>query len=537
MAAPPPSVPRRIGASAPFAGLPWAILLAAFPILALLPPTHPGGIAGATPLEAQVPTGFADATLPGGPSVATRPVSGLSAEESVAARARETLELDFAALRIFRPGHAFWQHVFLIPDGSIAYGSNLDGRLLAVFPTQRNWSDSGRWEEDGLAQLLRGASLPANLTQRRERVAELLEPTVGPVLHNATRGRFLLPNAQRYGAFLAEWGAIYERFGVPAEIGLAQAILESGLNGTVRSEARAVGFCQWLERNWDRMKRHAAPVVIEGHNQTTQAPYCAAYLAVLTTKYGSLVPALSEHHAGGTNVGRTIINGARLGGSDMREQYFLGSELARDLRAMAPGRYSDVVRTYGPRSFRYAEMVFGNTWTVQKIVRETPQEPIHAMRAQRNIPLEEVTRRTGLSADQVRRYNPALVRQVPRGANLYLPMRVEEFGPDATFWQRPMDPAYAALLDEFLRLQVSLEYWDDAPFQSVLDDFRTRFRATATEEGAVMAAVLGYVMDEARGDGRPRILAEFRTSPRVQQLFQEGVRERERTLGSSVEVR
>ena len=39
--------------------------------------------------------------------------------------------------------------------------------------------------------------------------------------------------------------------------------------------------------------------------------------------YGSFIPALSEHHAGGVNVGRTVINGERLGGEDAREQYLL----------------------------------------------------------------------------------------------------------------------------------------------------------------------------------------------------------------------
>jgi len=46
-----------------------------------------------------------------------------------------------------------------------------------------------------------------------------------------------------------------------------------------------------------------SPVPIEGQNQTTQAPYCAAYVSVLATKYGSFIPAVSEHNAGGTNVG------------------------------------------------------------------------------------------------------------------------------------------------------------------------------------------------------------------------------------------
>ena len=107
-----------------------------------------------------------------------------------------------------------------------------------------------------------------------------------------------------------------------ALIGLAQAILESGLKGTARSGANALGFCQFLRRNWDRLNR-ATPHVIEAFNQTTQAPYCAAYLSVLATMYGSFIPALSEHHAGGVNVGRAVINGERLGGTSPREQYLL----------------------------------------------------------------------------------------------------------------------------------------------------------------------------------------------------------------------
>ena len=42
---------------------------------------------------------------------------------------------DLAAMETFRPGFSFWQHIFTIPDGFIAFGSAVDGRLLAVFPT------------------------------------------------------------------------------------------------------------------------------------------------------------------------------------------------------------------------------------------------------------------------------------------------------------------------------------------------------------------------------------------------------------------
>ena len=107
--------------------------------------------------------------------------------------------------------------------------------------------------------------------------------------------------------------------------------------------------------------------MIEAYNQTTQAPYCAAYLTILATMYDSYIPALSEHHAGGVNVGRTVINGERLGGVGSREQYLIGSDFAASLRDISIQRYRDLFRTYGPRSSLYAEMVFGNMVNVRRI--------------------------------------------------------------------------------------------------------------------------------------------------------------------------
>ncbi|MGH8518143.1 MAG: transglycosylase SLT domain-containing protein [Panacagrimonas sp.] len=431
---------------------------------------------------------------------------------------------DFETLQSFRPGYTFWRHIFTIPDGSIAYGSAIDGRLLAVFPTRGDWIRDADWKDPSLANLLAGRQLARDLDTRREQVAALLEQVVGPVLHNPTRGRFLLPNAQRYGRFVGEWAAIYERFGVPPEIGLAQAILESGFNPTRRSEARAVGFCQWLARNWRRLNR-LSPHVIEGHNQTTQAPYCAAYLSVLATKYGSFVPALSEHNAGGTNVGRRLITGAHLGAEDVRTRYFLGAKLARDLRALPGKEYENVYQSYGPRSYLYAEMVFGNTLNVRSLIASTPQTSIHAMRAPRAISLAEIIKRTSLPADEVRRFNPALVGWVPAQATLYLPSYVSEFGPDVAFWRRPPSPAYVAVLNDFVRLDPGAEQWDDPAFAPVLTDFKRRFRETNTEEGVVMETVLTYAMDQAYTSSRRTLLSEFRRSDLVRRLIERGVLE------------
>src|SRR5689334_19144457 len=151
-------------------------------------------------------------------------------------------EADLAAMQRFRPGYPFWQYVFTLHDGAIAFGSATDGRLLVTFPKKGDWSRHAVWSDPALASVLDGQVLARNVSKRREQVAALLEQTAGPVLNNATRGDALQFNARRYGPFLSEWGAIYDRFGVPAEIGLAQVIFESGMNATKRSEANAVGF-------------------------------------------------------------------------------------------------------------------------------------------------------------------------------------------------------------------------------------------------------------------------------------------------------
>lgn len=442
-----------------------------------------------------------------------------TAADTIAARVRA----DVAAMQTFRPGYRFWRHVFTIPDGSIAFGSAADGRLLATFPARGDWTRRGVWMDPALARTLDGRSLARTLGERREQVARLMERAAGPVMHNSTRGDALRLSVPRYGQLLGEWGAIYERFGVPADIGLAQVIFESGLSGTARSNANAVGFCQWQRKNWKRLN-YFSPIPIQERNQTTQAPYCAAYLSILATKYGSFIPALSEHNAGGTNVGRALIAGERLGGADVRARYLLGSQLARELRTL-PG-YEEVYGSYGIRSHLYAEMVFGGAANVSEAIASAPQIPIHAMRTARALSLSEIVERTGISPAEARRFNPALVERVPAGATLYLPIYVAEFGSDVAFWRRPPAPAYAAVLDDFISLAPGVERWDNPSFAPVLADFRRRFRATNTEEGLVMDTVLAYAMDQAYTSPRRSLLADYRNSETVRSLIERGVLER-----------
>ena len=170
-------------------------------------------------------------------------------------------------------------------------------------------------------------------------------------------------------------------------------------------------------------------------------------------------------------------------------------------------------------------MVFGNTVNVTKLVAEYPQERIFAMRAPRSVPLAEVTRTTGLSVDEVKRFNPALVRRVPARANLYLPRYVEEFGPDVSFWHEPPTGEFVSVLREFLQLEAGVQRWQEESFEATLQGFQRRFKQTDTEEGSVMATALAYVTDNLRRSRRSAILEEFRTSSRILQLFRRGLQE------------
>ena len=171
---------------------------------------------------------------------------------------------------------------------------------------------------------------------------------------------------------------------MPAEIGLAQAILESGLDGTARSRANALGFCQWLRRNWQHLNR-LSPAVIEAYNQTTQAPYCAAYLSILGDHVRQLHPGAVGAPLGRRQRGpRRSSTASGWAASTLARAVPHGLAVrARPAEHRRCSGYRDLYRTYGLRSFRYAEMVFGNTINVQRIRAEVPQERIFAMRTPR----------------------------------------------------------------------------------------------------------------------------------------------------------
>jgi hypothetical protein len=220
-----------------------------------------------------------------------------------------------------------------------------------------------------------------------------------------------------------------------------------------------------------------------------------------------------------------VINGERLGGMGSREQYFLGSNFASSLREISFERYRDLFQTYGYKSSLYAEMVFGNMVNVKRLTGEYPQSPIFAMRLSKALPALDITARTGLKLDEVKRFNPALDARVPAQANLYLPFYVQAFGTDVSFWHRPPTPQYAAALNDFLHVDGGIERWHEASFETTLRTFQDRFEATRTEEGSVMATTLAYVISDLRTSRRAAILEEFRTSGRILDLFKRGVDE------------
>jgi len=125
------------------------------------------------------------------------------------------LQADLTVVKAFRPAYPFWQHIFTIRDGRIAFGSAQDGRLVVTFPVKGDWLKDGLWVDPAMSATLGGRPFPVRLDDRRDEVVRRLEPTIGPLLHNPTRGLFLLPNVPKYGPFLSEWSLIYERSASP----------------------------------------------------------------------------------------------------------------------------------------------------------------------------------------------------------------------------------------------------------------------------------------------------------------------------------
>ena len=134
----------------------------------------------------------------------------LSAEPTEHVEAR--LQADLEVVKAFRPAYPFWRHIFTITDGRIAFGSAKDGRLIVTFPSKGDWSKDAVWTDPALAPSVSGVTWPTRLDDRRDLAVRRLEPVTGPLVHNPTRGRFLLPNVPKYGPFLEEWSRIYERF-------------------------------------------------------------------------------------------------------------------------------------------------------------------------------------------------------------------------------------------------------------------------------------------------------------------------------------
>ena len=103
-----------------------------------------------------VPRGGAQSSLPADENAR-------QASELVQARRAE----DLAAIIRYRPGYQFWRHVFTIPDGHVAYGSAVDGRLLVVFPTKGDWLTQADWKDTTLAHVLDGKKLAAKALHPR----------------------------------------------------------------------------------------------------------------------------------------------------------------------------------------------------------------------------------------------------------------------------------------------------------------------------------------------------------------------------------
>jgi hypothetical protein len=215
----------------------------------------------------------------------------------------------------------------------------------------------------------------------------------------------------------------------------------------------------------------------------------------------------------------------------------LGSNFASSLREISFSAYRDLFQTYGYKSSLYAEMVFGNMVNVKRLTGEYPQSPIFAMRLSKALPALDITARTGLKLDEVKRFNPALDPASPGAGKPVSAFYVQAFGTDVSFWHRPPTPEYAAALNDFLHVEGGYRAVARGIIRDHAARFQDRFEATRTEEGSVMATTLAYVISDLRTSRRAAILEEFRTSGRILDLFKRGVDELGLTIRGSRAVR
>jgi hypothetical protein len=213
-----------------------------------------------------------------------------TAADVAAARRRD----DFSAMQKYRPGYPFWQHVFTLPDQSIAFGSATEVVCSRCFQPRRVDSvtqrgRTRRWRTFSMVSNWRARSAIAVSRWRRS--------------SSVPRDRFfrtrraviaLLPNARRYGAFPRRHGGRFTNASVSRPTSAsAQVILESGLSAQRRSEANAIGFCQWLHQNW----KTPEPFLADTHRRQEPDDAGTVLCGVSVgrrTKYGSFIPALSS---------------------------------------------------------------------------------------------------------------------------------------------------------------------------------------------------------------------------------------------------
>ena len=131
---------------------------------------------------------------------------GLTVAAQPANRVEARLQADLAVVQEFRPAYPFWQHIFTISDGRIAFGSAQDGRLVVTFPAKGgDWLKDGLWVDPAMSATLGGRPFPLRLDDRRDEVVRRLEPTIGPLLQQPDAR--VVPAAERAPATGRSWAS------------------------------------------------------------------------------------------------------------------------------------------------------------------------------------------------------------------------------------------------------------------------------------------------------------------------------------------
>ncbi len=191
---------------------------------------------------------------------------------------------------------------------------------------------------------------------------------------------------------------ILDKYGLPKEL-KAMAIIESGLNPTAVSRARAKGMWQFMYRTALQYNLHINSFVDERFDPIKSAEAAAKYLKDAYTVFGDWALAISSYNCGPGNVNKAI---RRAGGS--REFWDIYPYLPRETRGYVPAFVGALYL-----------LNYHNDYPQLKPDRISLPAHTDTFSVKKNLHFEQITENIGISKEALRALNPQYLHDIIPG--------------------------------------------------------------------------------------------------------------------------